>query len=682
MTTSRSSLRSCVVLACGVAVSVGVSCKTARADDVTITGRRREVGATTLTRDELRELPGAFGDPGRAIEALPGVIPVGTAVPFSFVRGATPSDTAYFLDGMRVPMFSHGLPGGSVVAGSTIDRVDFFPGAAPARFGGATGGVLSVTTLPPAERARAEVAARLYDSSALVETPLADGRASALASGRYGYTQPILDLLAPSSRQRYWDYHARATWSPSPRSRVSVISLGAHDFVGEGEDRTIVDASFHRVEARYDVALDGGGSLRFAATTGVNIQGNDVGSVTDRILGTRIDVTQSLTSDLRLALGASITQERYDVEVHAKGLVTDPQLLFAPRSDLTNAVHAELAWRVSLGVQIDVGMRAGMFSTLRDAYPRRYGLGTLDPTLPPPAGGVAKVALDPRATVRARLDRRVTFVSAFGIAHGPPSFFLPGLSMSRLEDGLQTAVQSSSGLEVALPGDVSVRATGFLHDYLDLSDPSATCPDHTGILYNPTDPCFGRRVRGRAYGAELLLRRALTRRMAGWLAYTLSRSTRESHARGWVITGASNEALVESASEWDRTHVITALGTYDVGRGWRASARLSFSTGRPYSRTVHGVLVGPYNQDRLPPVHRVDLRVEKKWLLDRERSVSLVLEGFNVTLAREVVQCRPDALVPSGPVPEAYVNGRLPDACRFERSPAFTIPGIGVEGSF
>ncbi len=153
MTTSRSSLRSCVVLACGVAVSVGVSCKTARADDVTITGRRREVGATTLTRDELRELPGAFGDPGRAIEALPGVIPVGTAVPFSFVRGATPSDTAYFLDGMRAPMFSHGLPGGSVVAGSTIDRVDFFPGAAPARFGGATGGVLSVTTLPPAERA-------------------------------------------------------------------------------------------------------------------------------------------------------------------------------------------------------------------------------------------------------------------------------------------------------------------------------------------------------------------------------------------------------------------------------------------------------------------------------------------------------------------------------------------------
>ncbi len=667
-------------LACALAIMAW--CEAASAEEVTVTGRRREAGGTTLTRDELRDMPGAFGDPGRAIEALPGVIPVGTAVPFSFVRGATPSDTAYFLDGMRVPLFSHGLPGGSVVAGSTIERVDFFPGAAPARFGGATGGVLSVSTLPPAERARAEVGLRIYDSSALVETPLADGRASALASARYGYTQPLLDLLSPGDRQSYWDYHARATWNPTPEGRLSVVTIGAHDFVGQNDRGTIVDSTFHRAELRYDVALRGGGNVRLAATTGVNIQGNNVGSVTDRILGMRVDVTQPLTRALHLGLGASVTQERYDVDVLGKGVVTDPQILFAPRSDLTNAVYAELAWRVAPAVQIDVGTRAGMFSTERDAYPKRYGFGGLPNALLPPAGGVAKVAVDPRATVRVRLDRRVTFVSAFGIAHGPPSFLLPGLSMSRLEDGLQTAVQSSSGFEVTLPGDVNVRATGFLHDYLDLSDPSATCTDHTGILYNPTDPCFGRRVRGRAYGAELLVRRSLTKRFSGWLAYTLSRSTRESHARGWVIAGASNEALVESASEWDRTHVLTALGTYDFGRGWRASARLSFSTGRPYSRSVNGVLVGPYNQDRLPPVHRVDLRVEKKWMLDRERSVSLVLEGFNVTLAREVAQCKPSAPLQTSPVPEFLVRGRPIDECSYVRSPAFALPGVGVEGRF
>ena len=82
--------------------------ETAHADEVTVQGQRGDPGATTVTPAELREMPGAFGDPARVIEALPGVIPLGSALPFYFVRGATPSNTGYFLDGMRLPLFSHG----------------------------------------------------------------------------------------------------------------------------------------------------------------------------------------------------------------------------------------------------------------------------------------------------------------------------------------------------------------------------------------------------------------------------------------------------------------------------------------------------------------------------------------------------------------------------------------------
>ena len=667
-----------------------VVAESARADDVTVRGRKREAGGTTLTRDELREMPGAFGDPGRAIEALPGVIAVGTLLPFYFVRGATPSNTGYFLDGMRLPLFSHGPPGGGVVAGSAIESVEFYPGAAPSRFGGVTGGILSVTTLPPADRTRAEAGVRLYDSSALVETPIADGRASVLASGRYGYTQVLLNVLEPSVRQAYWDYYARATWSPSREGRLSVVAVGARDVVGRARDETIVDSAFHRAEVRYDVATRGGANIRVAATTGVNAQGNEVGSVTDRLFAFRVETTQPITKELQLGAGVSAAYERYDVEPSAKARAIDPEILFAPRRDLSNAAYAELAWRVSAAVQIDAGVRVGMFSTKRDAYPKTYGIGgngaaSLSPpssVLPPPPGAASKVGLDPRMSARVRLNRRITFVSAFGLAHGPPSFLLPGLAMSRLEDGLQTAVQASTGFELALPGDLTAKVTGFLHNYLDLSDPTATCPDHTARLFNPTDPCFGRRVRGRAFGGELLVRRSLTKRMAGWLSYTLSRSTREAHAPGWVIIGASREALVDVLSEWDRTHVVSAMGAYDLGRGWRAAARVSYATGRPYSHTVRGVLVGPYNRDRLPDVHRIDLRLEKKWALDHERSVSLVLEGFNVTVAREPTECRPNAPIQSAPVPAAFLRGGRIDDCTIERSAAVTVPSIGLEGTF
>jgi len=664
----------------------------ARADDVEVRGTRRASSGTTLTREEVHAMPGAFGDPGRIIEAMPGVVPIGTALPFYFVRGATPSTTGYFLDGMRIPLFSHGPPGGGVVADSAIERVDFYPGAAPARFGGTTGGVLSVTTAPPEGRVRGAASARLYDSSALFEVPLGK-KASVLASGRYGYTQLLLDVLAPSARQAYWDYYARATLELSRGERLSVVTVGARDFAGEAGsrtpggraagDRTIVDSTFHRAELRYDVATRGGGSVRVAATTGVNVQGNHVGAVSDRLLGVRMEAVHPL-GDVRLTAGASAMHERYDVEVRSAAVQqeTDPEILFAPRSDLSLAAYGELSWRVSRDVELEGGVRIGSFSTQRDSYPGVYAELLPRGVLRPPAGAVTKLAVDPRLSARVRLARGVAFVSAFGIARSPPTFLLPGLSMSRLEDGLQTAVQASSGVELALAGVGTARVTGFLHHYLDLSDPSATCPDHTGLVFNPTDPCFGRRVRGRAFGGEILLRRPLTERLSGWLSYTLSRSTRQAHAPGWAVFGASQEALVESPSEFDRTHTLSAMGSYDLGRGWRASARASYLTGRPYSRTARGVLVGPYNRERLPAVHRLDLRLEKKWALGEDASVSLVFEWFNATLYREVIECRPDVLVQQAPVPASFVEGAPLDACRFQRSTLFTIPSVGLEGRF
>jgi len=45
-----------------------------------------------LGRAEVREMPGAFGDPFRAIEALPGVVPLVSGLPYFYVRGAPPGN--------------------------------------------------------------------------------------------------------------------------------------------------------------------------------------------------------------------------------------------------------------------------------------------------------------------------------------------------------------------------------------------------------------------------------------------------------------------------------------------------------------------------------------------------------------------------------------------------------------
>src|SRR5262249_43696857 len=85
------------------------------ATEVVIHGTRRAPGAQRLTRVEARQLPGALGDPFRAIEVLPGVTPVASGLPYFIVRGAPPGNIGYFFDGIRVPLLFHVFFGPSVI---------------------------------------------------------------------------------------------------------------------------------------------------------------------------------------------------------------------------------------------------------------------------------------------------------------------------------------------------------------------------------------------------------------------------------------------------------------------------------------------------------------------------------------------------------------------------------------
>ncbi len=204
-----------------------------------------------------------------------------------------------------------------------------------------------------------------------------------------------------------------------------------------------------------------------------------------------------------------------------------------------------------------------------------------------------------------------------------------------IQQGLQASVQTSQGLDLALPAALSLQSTVFLHDYFGLPDVSAPCsPAANG------SECITPNVNGRAYGLEVLLRRSFAERFTAWVSYTLSRSTRQARGPG------ADEPTMTILSEYDRTHVVSAVASYDFGNGWHAGGRVFAYTGRPYADTSGGVPVLPYNTERLPGYFRIDARIEKSWTIGAHVRFALVLEGINVTLNKEPVSatCRgPDA---------------------------------------
>jgi hypothetical protein len=290
-------------------------------------------------------------------------------------------------------------------------------------------------------------------------------------------------------------------------------------------------------------------------------------------------------------------------------------------------------------------------------------------------------ALDPRLSMQVEITKNVSYFSALGLAHQVPSFLatFPAINIGGLDAGLQTSLQTSQGIDLKLPFDILLRATAFYSKYFGLTDATATCPgaDFTSPA-SATNPCIRNRVDGRAYGAELLVRRSFAKRLSGWLSYTLSRSTRDTHNP----FGPAN-ATTEVLSEYDRTHVLTVAVAYDLGRRWRAGARFYYYTGRPYSPSVDGIPVPPFDSERLPDFWRIDLRLEKSWRLGKKGQIAFVFEGLNVTLNKEAVGV--DCPSNSG---TSGLGGAVPsltgpyDKCTYNEIGPVTIPSVGLEGSF
>ena len=630
-------------------------------EEVRVQGQWSEPSETRLTITEAREVPGGMGDPVLAIAALPGVASMRADDPYLYVRGAPPGNTGFLVDGVRAPLLFHGGVATSIVQAPLVDAVDFFPSAAPARYGGFAGGILELQTRPPAGRYHGEVAAKAYEAGALVESPFASGRGSALASARYGYPQLVLAIASPTNRLGYWDYQSRTTWNLGESDRVGLFAFGSHDRLGEyrrispDTARSYVEllaSDFHRLDLRYDRDFGESGQLRAAMTMGWSTDGAASYYVDDWMVAARLEGELRLGSSIRLRVGAQFQRDTYSLS--ASTTATNPTVGESPTpTNLAVGTYADVVWPLNPRLEITPGLRFDLYHSSQSA---------------PSASGTVPT-VEPRCAARLMLAPGVVSLTSVGLAHQFPLFRVGdaranAVSVPAFPAGdvhLQTSSQASQGIELSLPAEISLRVTAFGSWTKGMSDLPTECNSRTSNGQTQQF-CADGPVDGTAYGGELWLRRSLSKRLTGWLSYTLSRSTER------YVRSTSDHTVF---SPFDHTHVLSAVAAYDFGRHWRAGARLVYNSGSVYSQLSNGQRIQPFGEYRLPAFGRVDVRLEKRWVLGQERSIALVAEMLNATLSRDynTLSCsQPDA---------------DPSSCRPYSSVALVvIPSLGVEASF
>jgi hypothetical protein len=253
---------------------------------------------------------------------------------------------------------------------------------------------------------------------------------------------------------------------------------------------------------------------------------------------------------------------------------------------LSPALFAELELEPFVGLQLFPGVRADHF------------------------GGVRAWSIQPRLNARFLVSESFVAKAGFGWFTQEPSDDELNPDAGNPALGVEAAIHASVGAEYHPWPRATVDTTLFYRGLSDLvSRTDAVRADAAGTV-RPLR--FDNGGRGRAYGAELLLRQELAGGFSGWIAYTLSRSTRED-------SGETETRFFDH----DQTHILTMLGSYRLGRGWQLGARFRLVSGNPRTPVVAAFFdadadryeprYGEPLSDRNPPFHQLDLRVDKRW---------------------------------------------------------------------
>ncbi len=599
----------------------------------TVRAARPELQQVAVSAKEARQAPGTGGDPIRVIGLMPGVQQIAWPAALYVVRGANPGNTGFFLDGIRVPELFHLALPRSVIHPYLVEGVDFYPGGGPASYGPYVSGIMAARTAPPPnDRVHASADVTVYDAGGIVTAPWDGGRGTVAVAARYSYTGALFSALAIDTVLRYGDYQLRID-HPLGGGEATLFAFGSLDDVGWTNPNAATmeygALQFHRVDLRWRRAL-GGGRLLAGVTFGVDWANSTLydSPIKMRSLSAapRLVYRRAVGARAEVEAGASAEAQTFASQVP----------MFGPkRSDLSNsrdalsqAAYATLILHLGRRWVVSPGLRADLFSEQ----------------------GTRQGFLEPRLDVLYRVSSSVSLKANGGRFAQMPSLpvSVAGFEAFGLADlGAQTSVGGSLGAQTQLPGRFSLDVTGYYQRLrvtdvrnIDINNPQLAAAD---FLVS--------RI-GRAYGLEVLLRRAETGRLFGWIAYTLSWSQR------YDDTG------VLGRSDWDERHILNLVSGYRMGHATTVGLGFHLNTGR-WAPVIQSS-AGAYQQ--LPLYYQIDLRAERRFIFNWF-VMDLYADFENVTLNPEVVQLQ-SMPTPSAPMAVGKEALRL------------ILPTIGIHAQF
>ena len=631
--------------------------------------RSMESSQIALDLREINSAP-AFVEPDvfRTLQMLPGVQTTSDFSSALYVRGSTPDQNLIMLDGIAVynPYHLGGIF--STFNTDAIKEADFHAGGFPARYGGRMGAILNVINREGnTEKITGSANLSLISSKALIEGPIPKWKGmkgSWMISGRRTYIDKVVDALAlPSGSKNsdgsdvplrfpyyFYDYQIKANLDIDQDHRLTFTRFYGDDvldFSYEDPSETVrnenvtiqQDSKFgldwpwgnqtngltwrwivspkmitktflssSRYRFDFDLFFQNRDLYTYSDSTAINFinfNWNIYDIIKDRTLETEIQYKYS--NNHEITGGFQIKKIKFDLGIQYDLETQDTSFTWNPLSLKNNTQEISFflqdRWEVSERLKIRSGLRLTDYNLHKKIY------------------------ADPRIGMKYHISDDIALKANWGLYHQ----FLTtannqdeNLRLVELWLGIPKEKPASvsehviGGVEYMSPRNIFYRVELYqktFENLLTLKQDNAN--EYEGTSQDSTINEFWD-TRGNSNGIELLVKKS-SGKFNGWIGYTFSETKYYTEPSGW------------HNPNFDRTHTINIVGSYDLTSDLELSAALTQSSGNPYTKILGRVydweqslyndsywypidsyLVGEKNTERYDDYFRVDIGMTRK----------------------------------------------------------------------
>ena len=621
-------------------------------EGVTVTASpfRRDIESPVSLRiiglQEIEKSPGANRDISRIVQSYPGVTfsPIGYRNDL-IVRGGSPSENRFYLDGVEIPNINHfstqGASGGPVgiLNADLIREVNFYTGAFPTDKGNALSSVLDFK-LRDGDMERNSLKATLGASEvSLASNGHLGKKTSYLVSVRQSYLQFLFDMLGLPFLPTFTDAQFKLKTRFDARNELTVLGLGGIDKMklntkADDEDNEYILSYLPKIQQE---TFTLGAVYRHYA--GAHVQ--SVVASHSYLNNRNTKYQQNDESDpdrlmLRLRSTEQNTQLRLENSSSFRNwkVTVGTSLDYSQYSNTTfQKVYTDRAQTFDYHTYLGI-MRWGLFGTVNytsidERFTASLGLRA-DANNYSAAMKDLSDQLSPRLSLSYQLTEHWSLSGNAGLYYQLPPYTAlgfknnNGLYANKYALRYMQVSQGSVGLNWRKGDTFEVSVEGFYKDYdkipLSVADGiPLTCKGNDyGVIGNEL---LTSTAQGRSYGAELLLKWLVAKKLNLASSFTLFKSE--------YRTDKESEYI---ASAWDNRFIFNLRGTYNLPRHWSVGMKVSCIGGAPYTPynadksslvTAWNAQGKPYydytryNEERLSAFTQVDIRIDKTFYLKR-----------------------------------------------------------------